>query len=293
MNAPTALNLPQPQTLDPQALRDFETLARIAREEAGLVIPPEKAAMVFSRVSKRLRALGISDRSVYCKMLESRDETAERRQLVSALTTNVTSFFREPHHFDTLKEAILPELTGRARAGERVRIWSAGCSTGPEPYSIAMAVFEKCPEALDLDIKILATDIDPAALATARSGSYSSSQVSAISEDRRRLFFRKPDASTHGSECAQVSDRLTGLISFRELNLLASWPMKFKFDVIFCRNVVIYFDRETQNALWPRFAQACRPGGYLFVGHSERLDDDSLPHFRSVGTTTYQRTNTN
>lgn len=290
MNTSGALNLPRSPELDAGSLKEFEILARIARQEAGLVIPPEKAPMVFARVSKRLRALGLKDRGDYCRMVEDQNEVVERRLLVSALTTNVTSFFREAHHFETLAERILPELVRQARSGQRVRIWSAGCSTGPEPYSIAMVVLEKCPEAASLDIKILATDIDPVALSAARSGCFAENQVSSISRARQKSFFKARSLRSSSDENTKIADKVASLISFRELNLVAPWPMKFQFDVIFCRNVVIYFDRETQISLWPRFAQVCKPGGYLFLGHSERLDDSNLCHFRSIGTTTYQRT---
>lgn len=292
MNTAYKLDLPSVQAVDRQSLEEFDILARVAKQDAGLVIPREKAPMVFARLTRRLRALGMSDRSEYCRLIESKEGQAERRELISALTTNVTGFFRENHHFETLANEVMPPLVERARSGGRVRIWSAGCSSGPEPYSAAMIVLEQLPEAPRLDVKILATDIDPAVLRVARAGCFSSTLLEPVSLERRNRFFGR---SNNGSSSAeyQVNEDVRSLVSFRELNLLGQWPMKGTFDAIFCRNVVIYFDKKTQSMLWPRFGDACAPGGFFFLGHSERLDETNATDFRSCGTTTYRRPSNN
>ncbi len=279
------MDLPPGSPLVGKARSEFELLAGIAHEDAGLLIPPEKAPMVFARLAKRLRALGMVRRSDYCDLLLSADGKTERRLLISTLTTNVTSFLREPHHFSTVARDILPQLALRARAGGRVRFWSAGCSSGPEPYSLAMVLLEGIPDAPNLDIRILATDIDPEILRTARVGEYDEAQLKPLSQKQREKHFKPlPNRG-----CFEVSPTLRKLVSFRELNLLAAWPMRGQFDAIFCRNVVIYFAQDTQNTLWPRFQNACAPGGYVFLGHSERLDPRFAPELKSCGTTTYRR----
>jgi chemotaxis protein methyltransferase CheR len=243
--------------------------------------------MVFSRVSKRLRTLGIQDRSKYCDLITNAKD--ERRFLINALTTNVTDFFREAHHFETLSQTVLAPVMAKAGSNERIRIWSAGCSSGQEPYSIAMTVLEKIPDAVSRNIRILATDIDSQILEIAKKGEYSSSQVSNISPNRLKRFFEPTTGAKGEISSFAIKDNVKNLISFRELNLLSAWPMKGKFNAIFCRNVVIYFDRNTQSNLWPRFLDKCVTNGYLFVGHSERLDETSLRSFQNCGTTTYRK----
>lgn len=271
------------------SLGQFEILAAVARREAGLMIPRQKAPMVFSRLTKRLRALGLGDFSAYCRLIESDDGAAERRQLVSTLTTNVTAFFREAHHFETLARDVMPELVARAKSGRPVRLWSAGCSSGPEPYSIAMVILEHLPDAGSHDLRILATDINSGVLRTAQAGIFDERQMEPISPERRRSFFEPAAAGPAAAPQYRLRDRVRALVAFRELNLIGPWPMRGQFDAIFCRNVVIYFDKQTQATLWPRFHDACRTGGYLFLGHSERLDDTHCGEFRPCGTTTYRR----
>ncbi len=265
----------------------FAALARVAHAEAGLVLPPDKAPMVMSRIGKRMRRVGARSLEEYCELLECPDCGEERREMIFALTTNVTSFLREAHHFECFRETILPELVTRARQGGRVRLWSAGCSTGQEPYSLAMTVLEAFPEAATTDLRILATDIDPHVLREARGGSYAEQLLQPLPEIWRSRFF-EPGSEATGQW--RVKEEVRRLVVFRELNLLDRWPMKGRFDAIFCRNVVIYFDRVTQSALWPRFHGALAPGGYLFLGHSERIDLADQPPFRPAGTTIYQRT---
>ncbi len=168
---------------------DFRRIAAILHADAGISLADNKATLVYSRLARRLRALGLASFRDYCALVGGRDGLDERQRMLAALTTNVTRFFREPHHFEHLKAKVLPGLVAKARAGGRVRLWSAGCSTGPEPYSIAMTVLEALPEAADLDVRILATDIDPEVVATARDGVYGEDALSAVPPDMRRRWF--------------------------------------------------------------------------------------------------------
>ncbi|WP_375690802.1 CheR family methyltransferase [Pseudooceanicola sp. LIPI14-2-Ac024] len=272
----------QSAELRPMSEEAFGAISRLARVEAGLVLPPGKATMVQSRLRKRLREIGLKDLNSYSKYVCSDEGVAERRFMISALTTNVSHFFRESHHFAMLRDRVLPPLIDRARAGGRVRIWSAGCSSGQEPYSIAMAVLQAAPDMAQRDVLILGSDIDPKILAMAEEACYSGQQVSGIPPELRGNFLQERGDSY------RVAPQVARLVRFRELNLLRPWPMKGQFDVIFCRNVVIYFDQPTQSSLWPRFHQALAPGGWLFVGHSERISDDATHLYLSMGQTAYR-----
>lgn len=259
----------------------FAAISKLAHAEAGLMIPASKHPLVQSRISRRLRALGMSDFHAYLGLLESETGGSERRNMISVLTTNVSAFFREKHHFDTLSD-MAPGLLDRARSGEKVRIWSAGCSSGQEPFSIAMTLLEADSRAGTHDLRILATDIDPTILDVARKGTFDERQMAGVSSLLRARYFNTAAGGAFG-----VSQALRKLISFRELNLLGQWPMKGRFDAIFCRNVVIYFDEATQAALWSRFRDALVDDGLLFVGHSERVPNPSLLGFRPSGVTTF------
>ncbi len=250
--------------------------------------PTRRTRLVYSRLVKRLRALGLSSFRDYCALIADASGVDERQKMLAALTTNVTRFFREPHHFAYLKETVLPPLLQAAKRGGRVRIWSAGCSKGQEPYSIAMTVLSMMPEANRHDIKILATDIDPYVLQEGRDGRYEKSELDDMPKSERARFFT--DASGDGSLWS-VSEEMRQLVSFKELNLIGQWPIKGPFDVIFCRNVVIYFNEETQAKIWGRYAGLLAPGALLCIGHSERLSGPAQNHFKPVGTTmyTYQR----
>jgi len=266
---------------------DFKAISDIAYNEAGLVFLPEKAPLVQSRINRRLRQLKIKSFSQYTAFVNTKEGLAERKVMISSLTTNVSNFFREPHHFEILKKQVLPNLISRARAGGRIRLWSAGCSTGQEPYSIAMTLLDAAPDAENLDIKILATDIDPNVIYTAKRGFYDDRSIDDIDEILREKYLEKV---TSGKKSGiQIKDFVRNLVSFRELNLLSEWPISGVFDVIFCRNVVIYFDEATQLSLWPRFEAVTAHGGWLFVGHSERLSDRLDTNYSAAGPTAYQR----
>lgn len=263
---------------------EFAALTAIAAREAGLEIPSAKKSLVQSRVSRRWRHLKISNCKEYLAILDERPE--EVRELISVLTTNVSSFYREAHHFEFLRQKVFPVVRDKLARGGRVRFWSAGCSSGQEPYSIAIECLKGLPGCAAQDLLILASDIDPKILARAEAGIYTASDLAALeAEDRRSYFTAVP-----GSEDSfQANDTLRKLVRFRELNLHAPWPMKQTFDVIFCRNVVIYFDDAHQAALWPRFRDQLEPDGCLILGHSERIQDIDNSGFRSAGVTIYQR----
>ena len=265
---------------------EFQAIADRAHREFGLSLPKSKKELVIARLAKRLRALDLKDFASYCALLERPDSAAERLEMLSALTTNVTHFFREPHHFQLLETRIIPENLERIRSGGRYRIWSAGCSAGQEPYSIATSLRKIFPDVSRFDVKILATDIDPAILARAKAGIYPDEDRAAIPPDYRNILIGESVAEGHFS----VSNQVRELISFGPLNLMSDWPMRGQFDVIFCRNVAIYFDKSTQARLWKRFHDLLHPGGYLIIGHSERVPDETDLLFESVGITALQKT---
>lgn len=267
--------------------RDFRRIVEIAREEAGLFLSESKRLMVQSRLSRRARASGQESIAAYLQTLSGADDgdADERGRLLSALTTNVTSFFREAHHFRCLEDRVLPLLAGAARSGEPVRIWSAGCSSGQEAYSIAMCVLATAPDIAALDFRILATDIDRHILAQARTGRYADTESAAIPVHIPASCYAR-DATGR----MQVAPVIRNMVTFRELNLHGRWPMSAKFDVIFCRNVLIYFDVAHQRALWQRFHAQLKPDGWLFLGHSERIHPLEGTGFSADGITTYRST---
>ncbi|MEM6896564.1 MAG: protein-glutamate O-methyltransferase CheR, partial [Pseudomonadota bacterium] len=262
----------------------FQAIAAVAYDVAGLYLPASKRAMVASRISRRLSRLALTSFDDYLDLISS-PGAPERRRMVAALTTNVSTFFREPHHFDTLRMTVLPELLSAARGGERLRIWSAGSAHGQEAYSIALTILDLEPEAPDLDIRILGTDIDPSVVRAAALGAYHASMVGDIAPVQLTRYFTY-DASAH---TYVVTPDLRGLVMFRELNLHGAWPMPGRFDVIFCRNVVIYFDEAGQNALWSRFQDKLVDGGWFMVGHSERIPHNVAPELTPLGHTIYRR----
>ncbi len=264
----------------------FDELAGLAQKESGLMFAPEKRSLVQSRLRHRLRATGISDFATYSRHVLSPEGSGERRLMISALTTNVTHFFRESHHFDLMSEWLGDQISEKVRLGLPIRIWSAGCSKGHEPYSIAMHMLEKHPELKDADFRILATDIDPKVLKYGYEGNYRGDEAKHVPLSAQKLFMT-PCATSPGD--IRIVDQLRQFVTFKELNLIADWPMKKPFDAIFCRNVVIYFDLATQDSLWPRFVQSMTPDGILFLGHSERVSEPRKFGLRTVGPTAFAR----
>jgi chemotaxis protein methyltransferase CheR len=265
---------------------DFRQIAELVHSEAGIVLTETKVNLVYSRLAKRLRAIGLRTFREYCALIQGESGVDERQAMIAAMTTNVTRFFREVHHFDYLRARVLPDLLEGARKGGKVRIWSAGCSSGEEAYSIALTILELEPGAADMDVRILASDIDPEMLRRGATGIYAVRQMGDIPQELRRKWFTIVQGS--GGAELEVGEDMHELVRFRELNLLREWPMRGVFDVIFCRNVMIYFDDDTQNTVWDRFAEILRPGGTLCIGHSERIGVGGHP-YDLVGQTIYRR----
>jgi chemotaxis protein methyltransferase CheR len=264
---------------------DFEALRKLVKEITGINLSDQKRELVYGRLARRLRALHLRTFAEYRDLLAS-DGGREIGELCNAITTNLTSFFRESHHFDYLREQVLQPLVAQRGGQRRIRIWSAGCSTGEEAYSLAMTVIESFPELRTWDVKILATDLDSDVLAKAQRGIYAADRVRSIGPQRLGRFFvekRGKDAVSY-----EVSAELTALITFKQLNLMHPLPMKGPLDAIFCRNVVIYFDKDTQRELFSRVATLQRPGDLLFLGHSESLFKVS-ESYTPIGKTVYRR----
>lgn len=262
---------------------NFQQLRALAREHTGIVLGDNKRQMIYGRLARRLRVLGLPSFDDYCERLRD-DPQAELSELVNAITTNLTSFFREQHHFDHVRTVAVPEIVRRNGASRRLRVWSAGCSTGEEPYSLAMTLAD-CPALSGWDVRILATDIDTQCIRTAAAGVYSEERVEGITADLQRRWFQRGAGENRGK--LRVKPALREMVTFRALNLLNEWPMRGPFDLIFCRNVVIYFDKDTQRVLFHRFADLLAPEALLYIGHAETLFKVS-DRFRSVGRTIYR-----
>lgn len=263
--------------------RDFQRIAGLIGAHAGIVLSEIKKDLVYGRLVKRLRQLGLQSFSDYITLIEQ-DDDDEFECFVNSLTTNLTGFYREAHHFEDLQSTYLPRLFA-SKSSRELRIWSAGCSTGAEPYSIAMAVAEVVPP--DWTVRILATDIDTDVLEIARTGIYDLDWVSKSLDATRMKRWLMRGSGQHADK-VRISQEICEMVTFLPLNLLEAWPMRRCFDMIFCRNVVIYFDKSTQAVLFDRMANQMTPDGYLFIGHSESLNRVS-ERFRLVGRTIYQR----
>ena len=264
---------------------DFEALRRLVKELTGINLTDQKRELVYGRLARRLRALHLRTFAQYRDLLAS-DGGKEISEFCNAITTNLTSFFRESHHFDYLREQLLQAHAADRGASRRLRIWSAGCSTGEEPYSLAMTVLEAIPDLRSWDIKILATDLDSDVLAKAQRGIYAADRVRALGPQRLSRFF--VERRGRDGPCYEVAPELMSLITFRQLNLMHSLPMKGPLDAIFCRNVVIYFDKDTQRELFARVAHLQRRNDLLFLGHSESLFKVS-ESYTPIGKTIYRR----
>lgn len=266
---------------------DFRQIADLVHTSTGIRMPEYKSAMVYSRLAKRLRALGLDSFREYCRLVLDNTGLDERQKMLAALTTNMTSFFREPHHFQHLKQKLLPPLVEQARRGGRVRLWSAGCSSGEEPYSIALTVLSLLPDAAQRDVKILASDINPGVLDKGRRGIYPEKALSTVGAEQRGRWFGQGPA-IDGEPTLMANEELRSLIAFRELNLVGEWPMRGTFHAIFCRNVVIYFEETTRDRIWGRFIPLLTADGCLYIGHSERLGPSVAPRFEQEEFTTYR-----
>jgi chemotaxis protein methyltransferase CheR len=265
--------------------RDFDFLRKLSNEHSGIVVTDDKFDMFYSRLARRVRSLGLPSFAAYCDYVDDPGNDAEVTELVNALTTNLTSFFRENHHFDYLANEVLPDYAIRNRTSRQLRIWSAGCSTGEEPYSLSMVLEEQQQLLRGWDMRILASDIDSKVLAQAEAGVYPINRVEGLSTQRLKRFFQKGRGSQAGK--ARVRDVLRARIDYRQINLMQRLDIEQQ-DVIFCRNVIIYFDKATKVRLLDKFADSLVDDGYLFVGHSESLHQVT-DRFRLIGNTVYRK----
>ena len=268
---------------------DFRRIADLIHAETGIVLSERKTMLAYSRLAPLVRRSGLASFGAFLDTLA--DDAATFTEVVAALTTNHTYFNREPHHFAHFESEVRPAILSRAQAGEQVRIWSAGCSSGEEIFTLLMVL---AGHARDEGLRIarsrivaLASDISVNALAGARAAHYPSASLEAVPEELRRAW------------CAPVNDgaeprlaidpALVAMVRFRVLNLMGEWPMRHAFDVIFCRNVMIYFDAPTKERLVERFARQLAPGGHLYIGHSERVSGPASALLEPVGPTIYRR----
>jgi chemotaxis protein methyltransferase CheR len=242
--------------------------------------------MIQSRLRHRLKASGFDNFDSYADFVSSEAGKLERLQMISALTTNVSHFFREKHHFDRLANDILPKRLQQHNDASRMTIWSAGCSNGQEAFSIAMTVLETVGGLKNFDFKILATDIDPKVIAFASGATYPEILVAGIPPALIAKYFDRHE--NPGGPLYAAKDTLKSRVVFKRLNLLSEWPMRHRMDIIFCRNVVTCFDQKTQRKLWPRFRDQLKADGQLFLGHSERIADPLANGFVSDGPTSYR-----
>jgi chemotaxis protein methyltransferase CheR len=267
---------------------EFEYISSLVYDRSGIVLASHKKDMVYTRLARRLRMLGLKSFRDYCALIQSERGSDEIGPLINAITTNLTKFFRENHHFEHLRQVVLRDLAELSVRGEkkRLRIWSAGCSSGEEPYSIAITAAEGFGNLAQWDARILATDLDTSMVAKASAGVYPDQALTEVSSAIRLKYFERECGEA--DERWAVVDRLRRLIAFKQLNLLQLWPIKGPFDAIFCRNVMIYFDGPTKTELVRRFAGLLKPRGWLYVGHSESLLDDQSS-FKLNGRTIYRK----
>jgi chemotaxis protein methyltransferase CheR len=260
---------------------DFRGLVDLAYQFAGIALSDSKRNLVYSRLSRRLRTLGMSTFAEYRTYLESTE--SERENFINAISTNLTKFFRESHHFDHFREQIAAPFS-RNRSTGRLRVWSAGCSSGEEPHTIAMVLKREIRDAEKQDVRILATDIDTEMVSRGTRGEYQENSLDEVPRAYQEYFEPVPGKSG----IVAVNRAVRSLIAFKRLNLMETWPFKGPFDAIFCRNVMIYFDAPTKAKLIERFTEKIKPGGFLYIGHSESLNG-AHPGISLVGRTIYRR----
>lgn len=264
---------------------DFRALSKLVYADAGIVMPEGKAMLIYSRLTKFLRERGCRTFAEYIGILNS--DAEERRRTINALTTNHTKFFRENHHFEHFARQVRPGLIKRALAGGRVRMWSAGCSSGEEVYSLIMTLLGEdkalAQRIAATDIAILASDLADHVIAAGKAATYPAHVA-----DEMPPRLRQNWVNADGPNIV-MSDMVRSLVRFRQLNFMGDWPLKGMFDIIFCRNVMIYFDEPTKAKLLDRLCAALEPGGHLYIGHSERLVGPAAELCEPVGPTTYRK----
>ena len=276
-----------PDAIDPAlriSPRNFGQLAKFITQELGIKMPESKVSMIQSRLLRRVRELGLRSIDEYCEHLFSPAETGEERiHFINAITTNKTDFFREPQHFKYLTETVLPQLArpNRATPDRRLAVWSAACSSGEEPYTLAMILSEYAAGHPGFDFRILATDVSTKVLKLAKDGIYTAQQIGPVPRELRRKYLLH-SMRKHGKgeqpSLLRITPALRGLVSFHQLNFIdADYRVREMFEVIFCRNVLIYFDRPTQEAVINKLCRNLIPGGYLFISHSESLSGLNVP----------------
>ncbi|MCW8853569.1 MAG: protein-glutamate O-methyltransferase CheR [Gammaproteobacteria bacterium] len=267
--------------------KDFNKLRKIANSHTGIIVTDDKYDMYYARLVKRIRTLGLASFADYVKYLDANMDS-EFTPFIDSITTNLTSFFREPHHFEVMKSKIIPEISARPDAAQGIKVWSAGCSTGEEPYTLAITMLEGLEMVRPAPkVSILASDIDTTVLAKASRGIYEISRVEGLDSSIKRRWFFRGKGNNHGH--VRVSPELQNILEFKQVNLMEkNWPMKNKFHIIFCRNVVIYFDKPTKMNLFHRYADQLVDGGYMILGHSESLQGMS-DRFETIGKTVYKK----
>jgi chemotaxis protein methyltransferase CheR len=247
---------------------DFRMLAQFAHEKAGIALSDAKRNLVYGRLSRRVRALSLTSFREYREYLATDSDEVQR--FINCISTNLTKFFREVHHFKHFKESIAKPfaVVAQRNPNAKLRVWSAGCSTGEEPYSIAAILHQVLPNPFERDVRVLATDVDTDVLAAATSGNYAAEATESVPAPYRNIFEEIP-GDPEGR--IRIKREVGACIRFRRLNLIEPWPFRQRFDAIFCRNVMIYFDAPTKATLLQRLAEQLVPGGWLYIGHSESL----------------------
>ena len=264
---------------------DFRNLAQYAYDQAGIALADNKRNLVYSRLSRRLRALNMTTFREYREYLAA--TPSELEAFINAISTNLTKFFREAHHFDHFRTHVAAQFGQEHQpGGRRLRVWSAGCSTGEEPHTIAVVLKREIRDIHRHDVRILATDIDTEVIAKGKRGEYPVNSIEEVPKVYREYF--RTTAGERNTTNAIVADEVRSLITFRRLNLMEKWPFSGLFDAIFCRNVMIYFDGPTKTALVDRFTKQVKPGGWLYIGHSESLIG-AHPGLELMGRTVYRR----
>ena len=266
-------------------MQDFNFLRKLSNEHSGIVVSDDKYDMFYSRLSRRVRKLGLSSFKEYCEVINMDQEGEEIIELINSITTNLTAFFRENHHFDYLATTVIPEILAN-NSDKKIRIWSAGCSTGEEPYSISITLLESIPNLNSYRPTILATDIDSNVLSHAALGVYALDRITGLPDKRIKQWFQKGKGNQSGM--VRLKPEVRDLIKYGQLNLMQNWSLDDPQDVIFCRNVIIYFDKSSKIRLIDKFADNLKDDGHLFIGHSESLFK-LTDRFELIGQTIYRK----
>lgn len=267
--------------------KQFSQFSQFITSELGIKLPPSKKHMLEARLQKRLRFLDLPSYGEYCDYVFSQEGMKnELPHLYNVVTTNTTHFFREPKHFDILSQRVLPSLYSRRQSGKRLEVWSAGCSTGEEPYTLAMVLAEFAARNTGFNFSIMASDISTEVLQHGARAIYTFDKIEPVPQAMKKKYLLKSKDPKKG--LVRIVPELRSRINFRRLNFMREFDFRHDIDIIFCRNVVIYFDRPTQEVLFKRFCSKLVSGGFLFIGHSESITGLDLP-LRQVAPTVYER----